>query len=71
MSRIAETTYVTASIEDRDRAGQSWTRKPLMPEAGELSHRAARREGAVGLDEALAFDHRRQVGVVGRVEERR
>ena len=39
------------------------------PEGDELRRRAARGQGAVGLDQPLALDDRRQVGVVGGVEE--
>ena len=42
-----------------------------MPEPDELGDGAARRERAVRLDQPLALDDRRQVGAIGRVEERR
>ena len=55
---------------DRDRAGQELDEEAADPEAGELGDGPGRGQGAVGLDEPLALDDGRQVGVVGRVEER-
>ena len=52
-------------------AVRTWTRKPLIPNAVNSDGRAARRQRAVGVDQLLPLDDRRQVGVVGRVEERR
>ena len=57
---------VTASIAIAIGAVRTWTRKPLIPKAHELGGGSARRECAVGLDEPVALDDRRQVGVVGR-----
>ena len=65
------TRNVMASMAIAIGAVRTWTRKPLIPKADELGGRSAGREGAVRLDEPLALDDRRQVGVVGRVEERR
>ena len=56
--------------EDRDRPGEELDEDAADPEADELGRRPARRQRAVGLDELVALDDRRQVGVVGRVEER-
>ena len=56
---------------DRDRRGQELDEEAADPEGGELRGRAAGGEGRVGVDQSLALDDRRQVGVVGGVEERR
>ena len=55
---------------DRDRGGQELDQEAADPEGGELGGRAARRECPVGIDQLLPLDDRRQVGVVGGVEER-
>ena len=69
-SSTADTRKVTASTRIAIGPLRSWTRKPLMPNAGELGDRAARRRGRCWPRRAVALDDRRQVGVVGRVEER-
>ena len=60
-------------VDARSRSGavSTWTRKPLIPNARNSGGRPARRQRRVRLDQPLALDDRRQVGVVGRVEERR
>ena len=55
-SSTADTTNVTASMRIVIGRSGAWTRKPLMPNAGELGDRAAGRQGAVRLDEPLALD---------------
>jgi hypothetical protein len=50
-------------------AVSTWTRKPLIAE-GRNSRPSRRGERAVRVDELIALDDRRQVGVVGRIEER-
>ena len=56
---------------DGDRRGQDLDEEAADAEGQELRRRSARGEGAVGIDELVALDDRRQVGVVGGVEERR
>ena len=56
--------------DDRDRAGQQLDEETADTEPGELGDRAARRQRAVRLDQTLALDDGRQIGVVRRVEER-
>ena len=55
---------------DRDRGGQDLDEEAADAERGELGHRPGGRQGAVRRDKLLARDDRRQVGVVGDVEER-
>ena len=56
---------------DGDRRGQDLDEEAADAEGHELGGGAARRQRAVRLDQPLALDDRRQVGVVGGVEERR
>ena len=56
---------------DGDRRGQDLDEEAADPEGHELGGGPARGEGAVRVDEALALDDRRQVGVVGGIEEGR
>ena len=55
---------------DGDRRGQDLDQEAADAEGRELGSGAARRQGGVRVDELLPLDDRRQVGVVGRVEER-
>ena len=56
---------------DGDRRREDLDEEPADPEGHELGGGSARGEGAVRVDQALALDDRRQVGVVGGIEERR
>ena len=57
--------------QDRDRCGQELDEEAADPERHELGRRPARGQRGIGVDQAIALDDRRQVGVVGRVEEGR
>ena len=57
--------------DDRDRAGQELDEEARDAEPGELRNRAAGGQGAVRLDQPLSLHDRREVRVVGGVEERR
>ena len=52
-------------------AVSTWTRKPLIPKAMNSAAEPLAARRRVGRDQLVALDDRRQVGVVGRVEERR
>ena len=54
---------------DRDRGRQQLDEEAADAEGHELRRRAARREGAVRVDQAVPGHDRRQIGVVGGVEE--
>ena len=69
-SSSAETRIGDRVDRDGDRGGQELDQETADAEGHELGDRAAGRQRAVGVDQPLAFDDRRQVGVVRRVEER-
>ena len=54
---------------DRDRCGQELDQEAADSEGHELSCGAARGERCIRVDQVFTLDDRRQVGVVGRIEE--
>ena len=70
-SSTADARKLTASTAIAIGARQGLHQEAADPERHEFRGRPTGRQRRVGLDQPVALDDRRQVGVVGRVEERR